>query len=69
MVRLWRLPIFGRPEGTALAWAEDAEEARRIVEQELSEQRELHRELEAFEARNELSETIVLEYELARRPS
>ena len=30
---------------------------------------ELHRELEGFEARNELKETIDFEYELARRPS
>jgi hypothetical protein len=38
-MRLWRLPIsdgqLDRPQGTALAWAEDADEARRTVEREL----------------------------------
>jgi hypothetical protein len=31
-------------------------------------ERDLHRELDSFEARNELNETIDFAYELARRP-
>jgi hypothetical protein len=32
-------------------------------------ERDLHRELDSFEARNELNETIDFAYELARRPA
>jgi SAM-dependent methyltransferase len=32
-------------------------------------ERDLHRELDSFEARNELNETVDFEYELARRPA
>lgn len=39
-MKLWRLSIsdgkFGKPGGTALAWAKDAQTARQTVEQELA---------------------------------
>ncbi len=41
-MKLWRLPItdglLDKHEGTAVAWADDAEGARRAVEQELSDE-------------------------------
>jgi hypothetical protein len=39
-MKLWRLSVsdgkFGKPEGTALAWAEDAQAAKQVVEQEMA---------------------------------